>query len=146
MELLCLSTGVISMSIGLTFFWIVRLAIRIAESDPKARSSATWKKVGFQTTIWAIEEFIRSRKLTYAKKIDDWPLSSLYNNPEYEYLLNGDVSITSLYSEGGDGRVDGRVYRWLHFGYDTSNYLYARKLQRELDKFLTRRDLIRRVA
>lgn len=142
MEPLCITTGFILTLFGLFFIWVSYHNIKYVKREPKAETSATWKKVGFETTILAIEEFLRNKRLTYMKKIDDWPLNSLYNNPEYKYVLNNDIYISSLYSENSDGRV----YRWLNFGYNTQNYILAKKILRDLDEFLTERDLIRRVV
>jgi uncharacterized membrane protein len=134
--------GSIFLLLGLFFMWLVHYAKKMVERDVPAETKVSWKVVGFETTISAIEEFLRLKSLEFKKEINDWPKNLLYNNPEYKYILSSGNSISTLYSENKDGHV----YGWITITYTSLNYLQARDLQRDLDEFLGERDLIRRVA
>ena len=95
--------------------------------------------VGFETAKEAIEGFLREQGLEaklIKKKLPMW------EHPEHKYVLPDGSSISFAYSEDRSGHV----YRWLAIGYRPSGALVARRLQKELDEFLNKRDLIRRIG
>ncbi len=141
MNIYCISPGIISIIFGTLLIFATFHNIKWAESENYRETSVMWKVVGLQTTILAIEEFLRSNNLAYRRLMTSQSKKD-YNYPEYKYILANGNYITSHYSE----YLDGHVSRWINIGYKPSNYTQAKKLQMDLDEFLTKRDLIRRVV
>ena len=141
MNIYCISPGMLLILLSVLIIIISVHNKKWIEKDNYRETSVMWKVVGLQTTILAIEEFLRKNNLAYRREMTSKSKDD-YNYPEYKYLLASGIYITTHYSE----YLDGHVSRWINIGYKPANYIQAKKLQKDLDEFLTKRDLIRRVS
>jgi hypothetical protein len=131
--------GVMFALLGSLGVFLVLYAKSMVKSDAEAEVKVMWKTVGFETAKEAIAGFLREQGLEaklIKKKLPMW------EHPEHKYVLPDGSNISFAYSEDRSGHV----YRWLAIGYKPSGALAARKLQRELDEYLSERDLVRRVG
>ncbi len=148
----------IVLSIGL-FFNIVIIAIEFSlillgfiflgaayylkgslKKDRISESRVLWKSVGNQTTIDAIEEFLKQHGEEYQKKVDNWDKKEWFSIPVNKYIFkNGNFISTRYPYDEGIG-----TYALLSIGYTSEHYNHAREIQSELDEFLGDRDMIYR--
>jgi hypothetical protein len=141
MNFYCITPGIIFLFFGGLMVVASYHNKNWVEQENYRETSVMWKLVGFQKTIWAIEEFLRIYNINYRKEMISQSKSD-FRYPEYKYVFANGNYITTYYSEW----TDGHVYRWINIRYTPSNYIQAKKIQKDLDEFLIKRDLIRRVG
>ncbi len=132
-----LISGVLSLMI---FLPGNRLTMQAAETDILCETTVDWKAVGYQQSQAAIQGFLREMGKPVQEKLDSSLKVLMWTNPKHIYTLEHGMRIVSLYLESAD-----KNYSSLVFQYDPHYYDEAKQLHEELDRYLTDRDLIRRV-
>jgi hypothetical protein len=131
--------GVVLTLFGVLILVLAATARGAVGSDAEVEVNVAWKTVGLRNARNALEGFIRKR---------GWEVNltktelSLGPNPEHKYKLPDGNYISFTYWEDDTGHV----YGWVAIRFRSSNYLAARRLQKDLDEFLASGDLIRRIG
>ena len=128
---------------GLLFLGVIYYAGKtVLKEDLIAQSKVAWKTIGFDRTVKALEDFLIRFPEPHQRETKDLPKGLLWKNPEVKFLFPNGNFISSMYTEDESGNVFG----WVAVGYTSKNYLHARTLQKNLDRYLTERDLIKRAV
>lgn len=131
--------GLIILLVGLLIISLAGHAKRLVKSDVEAEVKVAWKTIGFKKAKAAMEEFLLEQGLQARIRTTNLPM---WHHPEYRYDLPDGNYISFIYSEDGSGHV----YGWIAIGFRPSSSLAARRVQQDLDEFLSQRDLIRRAG
>lgn len=134
-----LLVGILVILVGSLMVFIAGYARQMVQSDAEAKVTVFWKTVGFRTAKEAVEKFLGEQGLESKLTTKELPM---WQHPEHRYELPDGNRISFTYSEDNSGHV----YGWIEIGFRPSGALAARRLQKELDEFLNKRDLIRRIG
>ena len=126
--------------VGFTILWTIRYAENAVVKESTYTVSTGWKNIGFKKMVESLDSFMKEFGEKYEKKVKkvSWGSSKTYLKIEYHFD-NGNKIITD-----DDIISDGRIGNALTIEYYFDHYNHARKLQRELDRYLVERDLIDR--
>lgn len=138
-QALCMA-GSVTLFMGVMILVVGILSKRVVAKGAGAATKVSWKSIGYEVTIAALEEFLQQRGEVYTVESNTAVKAAMWKNPEQRFLLGNGTVISTMYTEN-----TGSVYGWVAINYDPEQYEHARELQRELDAFLGERDLIQRV-
>jgi len=134
-DVLSLGIGAaVSLSSFLLLFFIGDRYVGLGK-DAHAETKVRWKTVGEERMVEAVEDFLRENRMKYRKTVSGIPGEFKI----YWYFLskNGICIMTSYFDKEPSTR-----WGYLTLRYGSGDCNQARKIQKDLDIFLTRLDLI----
>ena len=129
--LLLVISGLVFLSIGL---WAKKQIKK--ENDIYLETKASWNITDFDVGKEAVEEFLHKNGHFYRAERND-----KVNYPDYKYILESGTYLHLVFIVQ---KHPTHYFGWFGIGYKLLDYNEARKLQQELDEYLTERDILKR--
>jgi hypothetical protein len=141
LAILLIFIGGTIVSAGILDKYSLKRSWKRVEDEKTDSAGVSWKEIGYKKSIRSIDSFLEQYGEKYRKKVEKMSKDSIEINPKVNYHFdNGNhLTIFDWYTRSLGGHV-----HILQISYDYSHYDHARRLQRELDKYLSARDLIER--
>jgi len=106
------------------------------ENDIYLETKASWNITDFDVGKEAVEEFLQKNGYSYRAERND-----KVNYPDYRYILESGTYLHLVFIVQ---KHPIHYFGWFGIGYKLLDYNEARKLQQELDEYLTERDILLR--